>query len=190
MCVYMCVCVCACMWVSDELLLASYRHTLDLAPTLYHCPFGPLVRPPHLSPLCGAMFEFSLYEILFHFKALLWVSIIFLLPPPTCKAYPIAILLHDHCAIYARPLTPPIFALHHAILVMAISCKGQVRVPSMMFTPESHLPNSAQHGHGLQGHTATGTAVPHHHRYGEHHSRPPPPTVAGVSHDYMLTTRD
>jgi len=40
------------------------------------------------------------------FKALLWESIILLLPPPTCKAYPIATLLHDHCAIYAPPSTP------------------------------------------------------------------------------------
>jgi len=39
----------------------------------------------------------SLYKISFHFKALLWESIIRLLPPPTCKAYPMAILLHDHC---------------------------------------------------------------------------------------------
>jgi len=43
-------------------------------------------------------------------------------PPPTCKAYPIAILLHDHCAIYAPPLTPLLYAIHHTALVMAISC--------------------------------------------------------------------
>jgi len=73
---------------------------------------------------CGV----SLYKILFHFKALLWESIIVLPPPhPTCKAYPAAILLHDHCAIYAPPPTPPLYAIHHTILVMAISCKGQVR---------------------------------------------------------------
>jgi len=57
-------------------------------------------------------------------------------PPRTCKAYPIAIaiLLHDHCAVYARPHTDPsmfIYAIHrtHTVLVlvlaMAISCKGQ-----------------------------------------------------------------
>jgi len=34
-------------------------------------------------------------------------------------------LLHDHCAIYARPPTLPFDAIHHTILVMAISCKGQ-----------------------------------------------------------------
>jgi len=49
----------------------------------------------------------SFYKILCHFKALLWLSIILLLPPPTSKAYPIAISLHDQCAIYARPPTPP-----------------------------------------------------------------------------------
>jgi len=46
-------------------------------------------------------------------------------PPPTYKAYPIAILLHDHCAIYALPPIPPLYVVHHTILVMAISCKGQ-----------------------------------------------------------------
>ena len=53
---------------------------------------------------------------MFHFKALLWESIILLLPHPSCKAYPIAILLHDHCGIYAPPPTPHT----HSILVMAI----------------------------------------------------------------------
>ena len=46
-------------------------------------------------------------------------------PSPTCKAYPIAILLHDHCAMYAPPLTPPFYVIHHTILVIPISCKGQ-----------------------------------------------------------------
>ena len=45
--------------------------------------------------------------------------------PPTCKAYRIAILLHNYCAIYAPPPPPPpVDAMHHTILVMAISCKG------------------------------------------------------------------
>ena len=67
----------------------------------------------------------SLHKILLYFKALLWESVILVLPPPTCKAYPISILLHDHCAIYAPPRTPPGYDIHHEILVMAISCKGQ-----------------------------------------------------------------
>jgi len=47
----------------------------------------------------------NLYKILFHFKALLWESIILCMPPATCKVYPIAILLHNHCTIYAPPPT-------------------------------------------------------------------------------------
>ena len=46
-----------------------------------------------------------------------------MLPPPTCKAYPIALLLHYH---WATPLTPPFYAIHLTILVMAISCKVKV----------------------------------------------------------------
>ena len=49
----------------------------------------------------------SLGKTLFHFKALLWESIILVLPPLTCKACPIAVLLRDHCALYAPPPTPP-----------------------------------------------------------------------------------
>ena len=53
----------------------------------------------------------------------------FFVAAPVCKAYPIAILLHDHCAIEAPPPTPPsLYAIHHTILVMAISWKGQVTV--------------------------------------------------------------
>jgi len=49
-----------------------------------------------------------------------------LIAPPTCKAYPIAILLHDYRAIYDPPPTPLLYAMHYTILGMAISCKGQV----------------------------------------------------------------
>jgi len=50
---------------------------------------------------------------MFRSKALLWESIILLLPSPTCKAYPIAILLHDHCAICALPPTALLYAIYH-----------------------------------------------------------------------------
>ena len=36
--------------------------------------------------------QFSLCKILFHITALVWESVILLLPPRTCKAYPISIL--------------------------------------------------------------------------------------------------
>ena len=73
-----------------------------------------------------AVWQLSLYKILFRDKALSWESIILLLTPPTCEAYAIEILLHDHCAIHAPPPTPPLNAIHHTILAMAISCKGQL----------------------------------------------------------------
>jgi len=55
--------------------------------------------------------------------------------PSTCKAYPIAIRFHDHCATYAPPTTPPPFfyAMHHTILVMAVSCNGQAS--SLQYSP-------------------------------------------------------
>ena len=46
-------------------------------------------------------------------------------PRPTCKSYPIAILLHIHCAIYGHPPTP-LFLPDTVQLAMAISCKGQL----------------------------------------------------------------
>jgi len=49
-------------------------------------------------------------------------------PPPICNAYPFSILLHDLCTIYAPPPTPPLYAIHHSLLGMAILCKGQPRV--------------------------------------------------------------
>jgi len=50
------------------------------------------------------------------------------LPSPTRKAYPMAILLHDHCGVYAPPPTSPLYAIHHTILAMSISWKGQAPV--------------------------------------------------------------
>jgi len=66
----------------------------------------------------------KLYKILFHLSALVWESN-HPLPPPSRNAYPVAILLHDFCAIYAPQPTPPLRAIHHTLLVIAILCKGQ-----------------------------------------------------------------
>jgi len=49
--------------------------------------------------------------------------------PPTCIAHPGAILLHHYWAQYTTP--PPtsrVYAIHHTILLITISCKGQVVV--------------------------------------------------------------
>jgi len=67
----------------------------------------------------------GLHKILFHFNAVLWESIILLLPPATCKAYPIVLHYCTTITQYTPPLpTPPFYAIHHTILVMAISCEG------------------------------------------------------------------
>jgi len=83
------------------------------------------------------MRRLSLHKISFHLKALIWESIILLVPPTTRKAYPIAILEHGHCAIYASPPTPLLYAIHNIILVMAISCKGQA--PTATVAPTGML---------------------------------------------------
>ena len=69
--------------------------------------------------------QVSLNKRLIHFKALLWESIILLLPPPAAKPT----LLQHYCTTIAQytppPPSPPSLAILYAILVMAISCKGQ-----------------------------------------------------------------
>ena len=82
-----------------------------------------LVWTPH-TPRLG------LYKILFYFEAFVYESIIRVLPPPTCIARTIAMLLHVYCARYDAPPTPLFYAIHHTILVMAISCKGQASAGS------------------------------------------------------------
>jgi len=57
---------------------------------------------------------------------------------PTYKAYPIATLLHAHCAIYTPPPNPPLYAIHHTILVIAISCKDQVQLRATPQPPQTH----------------------------------------------------
>jgi len=48
-----------------------------------------------------------------------------LIPPHTCNAHTVAIVLHDYCARYASPLTLLLYAIHRTIMAMAISCEGQ-----------------------------------------------------------------
>jgi len=50
--------------------------------------------------------------------------------PSICIAHILAIRLHYYCAIYDPHLTPLVYAIHHTILAVAISCKGQSPRPS------------------------------------------------------------
>jgi len=61
--------------------------------------------------LCCWLCPLGLYEILFYLEAFVHDSIIRLLPPSTCIARTIGVLLQDHCAIYAPPTAPP-FVCH------------------------------------------------------------------------------
>jgi len=90
----------------------------------------------------------GLYKILFYFQACVHESIICVLPPSTCIARSIAILLHVYCPIYVRrPLDPPVvYAIHHTILVMAISCKGRTAlygVACVLYTAQWRRAQSA-----------------------------------------------
>jgi len=80
---------------------------------------------PTGSPVRGL----SLYKIFFHFKALLWESIILLLPPPS----PAKPALLQYCCTTIAQYTPPhrlpsLDYIYHLISAMAISCKGQSRI--------------------------------------------------------------
>jgi len=80
--------------------------------------------------VCDVRLRCSLHKILFHFKGLMWESIILLLSFPTAKPT----LSQHYCTIIVQytppPPTPPSHAIPYAILVMAISCKGQCAMPS------------------------------------------------------------
>jgi len=47
-------------------------------------------------------------------------------PPPACIAHPCTILLHDHCEVYVSPSNSRLYAIDHTMLVMTVSCKGQM----------------------------------------------------------------
>jgi len=85
-----------------------------LSPRRYHEPL-PVLSPPLLT--------FTRYSFTFN---ILCTSQSFVYPPPVLPT-----LLQDHCtAINARPPpTPLLYAIHHTLLVMTISCKGQVPPP-------------------------------------------------------------
>jgi len=67
----------------------------------------------------------GLYKIFFHFCVCVQESIKpLLIPPPICITHTTAVPLRDFCAIYELSPTLLLYAIHHTILVMTISCKG------------------------------------------------------------------
>jgi len=70
-------------------------------------------------------------EVSMGINAVLWKSIIFLVSPPLAKPTP----LQYYCTPIAQYTPPPsaplLYAKHHTILVMAISCKGEILPPGL-----------------------------------------------------------
>ena len=62
----------------------------------------------------------------FYCEAVVHESIILLSPPATCTSLTIARLLHVYCAIYDASPAPLVYAIQHTILVITISCNGQM----------------------------------------------------------------
>ena len=80
------------------------------------------------SRLCVRRFsatELGVYKIFFHFEAFVHESIILVLPPPICISHTIAIPLHGYCAECDTPSDPLLYSIHHTMLTIAISCKGE-----------------------------------------------------------------
>jgi len=76
--------------------------------------------PLSLSRQSSAAPHFSLYKILFYSLQNFIVGVYhpsFDCSRSICNAYPIAILLHAHCAIYFPPPTIPLYATHHTKLI-------------------------------------------------------------------------
>jgi len=84
--------------------------------------------PAQSTPAVSGIPRCGLHTIFVHFEAFVQASIILYCSPPTCIANTIVIALHDYWAIYDPPSTSLVCAIHHTILVITISCKGQ---PSM-----------------------------------------------------------
>ena len=119
----------------------SHKHltTLEGGPSVRATPIqylglggltrGSLRRPDAPSTQgCSCVGHLNLNFTIYCFISKLYCGSLssFYCPPPTRNAYPVAILLHDHCAMYGSPPTLTFYAIHHTPLVMAISCKGQV----------------------------------------------------------------
>ena len=69
--------------------------------------------------------QLGLYKIFVYFEAVVQESTILFFAPATCTAHPGAVLLHNYGSVYDSPSDLTGNAIHHTILVITISCKGQ-----------------------------------------------------------------
>ena len=134
MCVYIYILyiyMCVYMYIDIDIDIDIYRRggklvAYDEVAKTLSMPFGLTRDTPGI----------DLHKIL-SLWAIVHESIDLLLPPPTCIVHTIAIRLHDDCAIYDPTPTRLLYVMHHTILVMTMSCKGQVREHSQPTTSAS-----------------------------------------------------
>ena len=75
--------------------------------------------------IIGTVILWPLQDIVY-FQSFVHESIVLSFVRPACIAHTVAILLHGYQAIYDPPPTFLWYAIHHTILVITISCRGQV----------------------------------------------------------------
>ena len=138
----MCVCTCIYIFTHISIYIYIYKHIHVYIHTYVHiyiymkktclptclrnaCPTIGSSRT-QIRTLDGRITTcWPLQEILY-FESFVHESNLFSILPPTCIVYTIAILLQDCCAVYNLPSTSPFYAIQHTILVITISCKGQI----------------------------------------------------------------
>jgi len=111
-------------------VVSATRRSSSVAPRACVRVYARVLVPPNVYIHIHTSFSRSLvglYKIFVYFKGFVQDRIILFLPLPICIAHTVAILLHDYCcAIYDRPPTPRLYAIHHTQLGLAISCKSQL----------------------------------------------------------------
>jgi len=91
----------------------------------------------------------GLYKIFLYFESFVHESNLLLFLPPICIAHPVAILLHN-CRAVNNPLsTLRLYAMHHTIVVITTSCKGQT-VHYMRLYNTTHLALDVDNEDGLE----------------------------------------
>jgi len=77
----------------------------------------------------------SLHKILLHFEPCVHEFNRPFILPARLHCPHVAILLHGYWEIDDPPPDPVVYAIHHTLLVMAISCKGQIFLASAHLAP-------------------------------------------------------
>jgi len=112
-------------------------------------------------PIYRVKANLGLSKIFVHSKAKAFLHALVSHPciaaPSICIAHTVAIRLHDEYAIYdiRPPSEPLVFAIHHTVLAVAISCKGELLLGRYM--PQGDM--GSRFEKSLQGVTAASSGT-------------------------------